>query len=425
MSPSLLTLRIERLVEGGQGMGRADDGRVCFAWNTLPGELVRVRVTKSKKTHVEGVAEEVLEASPHRVVPQEAVWLSTSPWQHMDFAVEGRAKAELAKETFRRVGGFEAPLGEEAVSDGVAFGYRNKMEWSFAFGADGNLSLAVVERGGRDRLPVPGSALAQEVLNTVSLAYVKWANEKRLPLRSLKSLIVRTSTSGKALTGLFIKDRLSLVSPTVPDVVGASVFYSTHKSPASVVTDVLDEQGSERLETTIGGRTFVHGLFSFLQVNIPLYERALAAMKVWNKPELPLVDLYSGIGSIGLSIAPQGQSLTLVEIDAQAAACAQKNAERLHPGARVVCAPSEAALQEIVAQAVVIVDPPRAGLHPHVLKRLLTERPARILYLACDAATQARDLAALREAYTISHMELFNFFPRTPHVECLAVLDRS
>lgn len=418
-----MIVRIERLVEGGQGMGRADDGRVCFAWNTLPGELVRVRVTKNKKTHIEGIAEEIVEPSPHRIAPQERVWLSTSPWQHMNFAVEGKYKAELATETFRRVGGFEVELGEEAVTDGVAFGYRNKMEWSFAFGEDENLSLAVIERAGRDRLPVEQSLLAQDALNRVSARYVTWANEKQIPLRSLKSLIVRTSTKGEALVGLFIKDRLSLVSPKVEGVVGASIFYSTHKSPASVVTDVLDEQGSEYMETVIGGRTFSHGLFSFLQVNIPLYERALAAMKVWNDTSLPLVDMYSGIGSIGLSLASQRQALTLVEIDEQAAACARMNAARLHPDARVVCAPSEAALAEIVHDAVVVVDPPRVGLHPNVLKRLLEVRPRRIIYLACDVATQARDLAALREVYAIKHMELFNFFPRTPHVECLVVLE--
>ena len=134
-----------------------------------------------------------------------------------------------------------------------------------------------------------------------------------------------------------------------------------------------------------------------------------------------VVDFYSGVGSIGFTIG--GDDLTLVELNPAAVAEMRRNREALGKKATVVEASAETSLDYITADAIIIVDPPRAGLHDDVTARLLEVRPPRIIYLSCNPVTQARDVSRLLGAYRISAHRGYNFFPRTPHIEHLVVLD--
>ena len=138
----------------------------------------------------------------------------------------------------------------------------------------------------------------------------------------------------------------------------------------------------------------------------------------------PALDLYAGVGTIGLTIG--GSNVTLVEINADAVREMQRNiAELDRTDARAVLAPSEQALDYITGKEIVIVDPPRAGLHPDVIAILLQKLPLRILYLSCNPVTQARDVALLQQSYQITWHRGYNFFPRTPHIEHLIILDKK
>ncbi|HSW92663.1 MAG TPA: RsmD family RNA methyltransferase, partial [Patescibacteria group bacterium] len=136
----------------------------------------------------------------------------------------------------------------------------------------------------------------------------------------------------------------------------------------------------------------------------------------------PTIDLYSGVGSIGLTIGSDNP--TLIEINEHAVREMRENIKRLGKTAKAVLAPSEQALEHITGSEVVIVDPPRAGLHADVIARLLETKPERIIYLSCNPVTQARDVAMLAEGYGVRSHRGYNFFPRTPHIEHLVVLDR-
>ena len=141
------------------------------------------------------------------------------------------------------------------------------------------------------------------------------------------------------------------------------------------------------------------------------------------KTSTNVIDLYSGVGTIGLTIG--GDSVTLVESNEHAVREMQQNIEKLgRTGAKAVLAPSEKALEYITTDSIVIVDPPRAGLHEDVITRLLETTPPRIIYLSCSPVTQARDVARLAEKYGIRHHMGYNFFPRTPHIEHLIILER-
>lgn len=139
-------------------------------------------------------------------------------------------------------------------------------------------------------------------------------------------------------------------------------------------------------------------------------------------PTQKVIDLYSGVGTIGLTIG--GPNCTLVEIDEHAVREMKRNITDLRSSAHAVLAPSEKALDYITSDSLVIVDPPRAGLHADVIARLLETRPERIIYLSCNPVTQARDVSMLAEIYGIRAHQGYNFFPRTPHIEHLVILDK-
>jgi 23S rRNA (uracil1939-C5)-methyltransferase len=146
-------------------------------------------------------------------------------------------------------------------------------------------------------------------------------------------------------------------------------------------------------------------------------------MKKWVIDNKPVVDLYSGVGTIGMTIG--GENVTLVEINEYAVKEMKRNIKALdrEKAIKAILAPSEKALEYIKSDSTIIVDPPRAGLHEDVINKLLETKPARIIYLSCNPVTQARDTARLADAYGIRYHRGYNFFPRTPHIENLIVLD--
>jgi len=207
---------------------------------------------------------------------------------------------------------------------------------------------------------------------------------------------------------------------------GREVIYSDPRSPASRITERLARFDNTTLTDTILGVPFRYACEGFFQVNLPVYEQALRDMRQWVPlaTDQPILDFYAGVGTIGLTIA--SGNVTLVEINEHAVTEMQRNiAELGRADARAILAPSEQALDHITGREIVIVDPPRAGLHPNVIATLLQQLPPRILYLSCNPVTQARDVALLQQHYRIVHHRGYNFFPRTPHSEHLVVLDKK
>lgn len=422
-----MIITISKLVSGGQGLGRDSDGRAVFVWNALPGETVDVRIIKKKKEYLEGVAENILVPSPDRIEPKDTHFLSTAPWDMMTIERETREKKLAALETYGRIG--ELILSESniaLVSGDTAYGYRNKMEFSFAE-QDGALSLAFFARGGKTHIPAVGSSLCDPEINRIAADILRWMNAQHIPIRSAKTMIVRTNGNGACIAGVFLKDRLSFSNypPLQNGLIGFQLFYSTHKSPASVPTDLLYAAGESSLTADMLGTTLRFGLFSFFQINIPVFALALKDIAAFLDPKEPITDLYSGVGAISLPLAQNRSETVLVEIGEEAVRYANENILLNHiQNATAMCMPAEKITECIVPNRAVIVDPPRAGLHQKVTNRLLAARPPKIIYLSCDIATQARDIRMLGDVYRPTFVRLYNFFPRTPHVEGLVVLER-
>lgn len=416
---------LDKIVGGGQSLGTHPDGRKLFVWGGLPGETVSVQITKKRSKLAEGRVVEVTTPSSDRVEPKDpGSYLSTSPWQIMRPEAETHYKAALIEEAFE-LHDIVLPNAIEVKTDGIRYGYRNKVEFSFYWDTEHDrLELAFFVRGGRGKVSVDGTSLAREEINVLARNIRDVLRAKPVEARNLKTLMIRCDQNGKCTWQLYIKDRIEdLISSDEADglpAIGGEVIYSDPKSPASRITERLQSYGQTRLQDDILGTAFSYATEGFFQVNIPMYETALGDMKQWlTKPKT--VDMYSGVGTIGLTIG--GDTTTLVELDESAAREMRRNIELLGSNAQAVHAASETALEYVTSEADVILDPPRAGLHADVIHRLLDVRPQRIVYLSCNPVTQARDVALLSEVYGIRHHMGYNFFPATPHIEHLVVLD--
>ena len=495
-------VKFDRFVPGGQVIGVLEDGRKVFAWGALPGETARVEIYRLKKSYAEAVAMEILAPSPERVEPRDDCYLSTSPWQILDFAAENRAKAELVREAFEQekislnhvipvsrspelVSGAaeesskkchsefisESSLSlseekqeklkilkqvqddknnssrgfqndKEILTDGRYYFYRNKMEYALWWDNQVNrIDLAFHKRGSHQKIPIARSSIERPEILAEAQKVVAELNSRGEAARRYQSLLVRCNQTGEVSSALFENGQSRpRMKPLTDQILGHQYSYSPN---------------------------------GFFQINLPVYEMALQEIAANLGDSQKVVDLYAGVGTIGLSVA-RDRELTLVESDASAfrelvenvSTCAAKAAPSVTTEARkkgsspvttgrtpfcasrgnvdtfsvdytqAVHTKSEEALEFITGDATVILDPPRAGLDAKVIARILETRPPRVIYLSCNPATQARDVARLTAGhsersegstpkYRIVYQQAFNFFPRTPHIENLIILEST
>ena len=423
-------IKLDKLVHGGQCLGQTPEGKLVFVWNGLPGEVVDAVTIKKKSKYSEAIVTKVHKPNPNRIAPQEPdSYISTSPWQIMTFNAENTAKQTILSEAFEREGikkvtwkPFTADLSQEG------FYYRNKQEFGF-WGDEKGIYTAHFVRGSHSKQIVDSSALANEKINALIPDFIKSINEfakKQADFTAgdLKTATFRCSANGEVVMALFIKKKYEFSTFEVPTgLKGFVVYFSNPKSPASVATKKLYTSGDITLTDTVGGKNITYDVLSFFQVNLPVFEIALKKIKAVVKahqkqlPKSKIIDMYSGVGTIGMSVGAD----VLVESDSSNIAMAKDNVEGTDT--EVAHATSEYAIEHIVSNSVVIVDPPRAGLHASVIDRILEVKPSKVIYLSCNPSTQARDIRYLSELYSIKFAQGYNFFPRTPHIESLIVLE--
>lgn len=382
---------VSKLIPGGYGLGTHPDGRKIFFWNALPGEVITdFNITKQKTHFYEAIATQHENLSPHRVLPRDPCYLSTSPWQIMDYNYELNTKQELVVEIFREHHiDISTP---EIFTDGNQYYYRNKMEYALYWHKENaNISLAFHARGSHRKLPITQSSLERPELFNRAQAIIDDLNYRHEEARKYQSLLLRCNQAGQVSGGLYENHH---PHPTFP---------------------LLTDQ--------ILGKNYSYSPNGFFQINLPVYELALREIKKHIVTE-QVLDLYAGVGTIGLSVAAD-HNLTLVEVDQSAAKELENNCRSSKGNIRAVRARSEDVLSFITPGQTIILDPPRAGCARELINHLLSIRPAKIIYLSCNPATQARDISLLLPAYHIDIVQTFNFFPRTPHIENLVILSRK
>lgn len=415
---------IEKLVFGGQGLAHVD-GRTVFLWNALPGEEVEFEITKKRRGIIEGVATRIIVPSPDRIMPHEDHFLSCSPWQILNQKKENYWKLEITKEIYKKI----APKDildklQIEVDESAQYGYRNKIEFSFDQQEE-LASLAFFERSTKRHIKIKECLLANAEINKTAQEILAWINKEKIPARKIKSLILRSNTANEVIAALFIKEPLTFENylSLENNFKGFEIYYSDPQSPAAVPTMLLYSLGQNYLEENILGLKFKYGIFSFFQVNGPLFSRALTDISNFVDRGDQLVDFYSGVGAIGLSLASKCQHILIVDSSNNSVEYAKENIVlNKILNAETVLSPAEKVSNFIEKEKTIIFDPPRAGLHPKIIKKILENKPKTIIYLSCNASTQARDIGQILGPYKMNFMKIYNFFPRTPHIESLVIL---
>jgi 23S rRNA (uracil1939-C5)-methyltransferase len=469
-----LVLTVDDLAFGGEGVGRVD-GYVIFVPGGVPGDRVRVRLEQARARYGRGVIESVEHASPHRTDPPCPYFgrCGGCRLQHVAYPGQIAFKAKQVADVLQRLGdltGFEL---RPIIAAPDIFGYRNKMEFTVARAARRHLSPSEPESrslapggGGiglkepvivglheADRydsvLDVERCLLQSEAMNALLDEGRRFFVEQGLSAYDqdsgeglLRFLMLREGRrAGEAMANVVtaapaVSELAPLAARLRARVPGtSSVVMNVNPKKASVAVGVEEHllAGRDHIREKIGGLTFQISANSFFQTNTAQAERLFGL--VLDATELggseTVIDLYSGTGAISLLLARQcrwvyGVELAQAAVDdaaVNAAANAITNCTFLAGEVRFVL-PS--LIAKGVSAEVVVADPPRAGFHPKALQALIRLGPARIVYVSCNPATLARDLADLvNGGYRLRWVQPIDMFPHTPHIEAVARLDRG
>jgi 23S rRNA (uracil1939-C5)-methyltransferase len=424
-----MRIRIDKIVYPGRRLGLAD-GKVIFTDRGLPGETVEVEVTKDKKSYAEARTLGIIEPSAARVEPRCAHYLACSAYQDMDYGLELEVKkgqvAEIMTRELRRP--FERIDITPSPED---WGYRNRIRLRVLWEA--NRARFVYHEPGEqasfvsvDRchlVPARVNDLLARVLAIIDGG----------PFASVEGIEIRTSRSkGESLAVC------DLSSGTEAAALGAALkAIKKEHALAGAVASVFDGKrrrderlfGRDFLEEAVHGLTFHIGARSFFQTNVGILERVFDDIAAAAAPQAgeTVADLYCGLGTFGISLAKRAREVFGVEADPGNLAFLKKNLALNGIGNFAVCeGTTEEWLAEVLERmpGVVILDPPRKGVEPAVVRGLVDEPVALILYLSCNPTTLARDLKGLLAAYELKDLRIYDFFPHTPHIETLAVLER-
>jgi 23S rRNA (uracil1939-C5)-methyltransferase len=437
-----LELRIEALAFGGAGVARLDR-YVVFVQGGIPGDRVRAVVTNSKRAYAEARALEIVEPSPERVAPQSDH--PGAPWQVLPYERQLDIKQDQVEDALRRIGKLDRFTLEPIVPAAHVWRYRNKLEYSFGADAGGRLVCGFHAPGRWDEIvEITDCLLASERANAARERVVTWCRaaglapyDRRTGEGLLRNLVVREGTRTEQLLVRLVTapgeiGREGLAAAAAP---ADGVLWTRQAGVAETTqggeTELL--AGAEWIEEELGGMRFRISSEAFFQTNTEMAERLYGVAVEYARlgGTERIYDLYCGIGTIGLLMAPRAAELWGLELTEGAVADALANA-RLNEveNAHFFAGDVRVALRELRARAgppdVLVLDPPRAGLSQKVVRRVIEASPRRIVYVSCNPTTLAPNTDQLVQAgYAFRRVRPVDMFPHTPHIECVAELVRG
>ncbi|HEU0024716.1 MAG TPA: 23S rRNA (uracil(1939)-C(5))-methyltransferase RlmD [Thermoleophilaceae bacterium] len=435
-----LELRVDTLAYGGAGVARAE-GYVVFVRGGLPGDRVRARVTKSKRSFAEAVSVELLDASPDRVQPSAPH--PGAPWQALSYERQLAEKEAQVREALERIGGFESPPVEPIVAAEQRERYRNKLEYSFGEDDDGRLVLGFHRPGRFDLIDdVTEDVLASERVEAVREAVKAWVREEGLSAWDrrdqtglLRNLVVREGRRTGQLQARLVTSAGDFRARELAAAIPAdSVLWTRAASVAETTRDGKTDalKGGLKLEEELSGLRFGISPDAFFQTNTEMAERlyGTAADLAGLTGRERVLDLFCGIGTIGLVLALDAGEVWGVELVEEAVADAIENARRNGvDNVQFFAGDVRTAMRPLLERSgkpdVVVVDPPRAGLSQKVVRRVLEAGADRVVYVSCNPTTLAPNARQMADAgYELETVRPVDMFPQTPHIECVALLRR-
>ena len=449
----VLTLTIERLSNDGSGVAHSPDGEAVFVPGTAPGDEADVRIVKDCGRYAFGILDSLRTPSPDRIPVDCAVAgpCGGCSLRHLDYAAELRAKQESVTDAFRRIGGLDVPVLDALPSPEVDR-YRNKVQ--FPVGRDKNGAPCIGFYAGRTHriVPCPDCKLQPGVLNDIGNALCAFFASNHIQpydeatgkglvrhiflrrgAHSGQIMVCIVCTRPKLPHSAELAAQLQAQFPTI-----ATILVNVNAKNTNVIlgAETHTLSGPGFIEDTLCGVPVRLGPLSFYQVNTLAAERlyGIAADYAQLQPEDLLLDLYCGMGTIGLSMANRCRELIGVEIVPEAIESAKANAARMGSAvaakSRFFCADAGKAASQLAAEGlhpdVIVLDPPRKGCDEATLSAVVQMSPRRVVYVSCNPSTAARDAKWLEEkGYHAEKVQPVDLFPRTKHCETVVLLSKG
>ncbi len=447
----------------GKTVAKAPDGRVIFLQNAVPGDVVTVQTTKKRKAYFEGVATHFHRLSKRRTEPacKHFEQCGGCKWQHMDYQSQLYYKQREVENNLKRIGHLEFPEIHPILGSEKQFFYRNKMEFSFSNSRwlypHELESDSLIEDKNALGLHIPGMwdkvldleecHLQADPSDAIRLEIRRFATEKKLPFFNprtqeglLRTLMIRTSSTKELMVLIqFAREErnsmellLDHIAQTFPEITSLLYVINTKKNDTLYDQEIHCYKGRDHIWEAMEDLKFRIDAKSFYQTNSEqayvLYKlvRELAGL---TGKEL-VYDLYTGTGTIAQFIAGKAKKVVGIEIVPEAVTAARINAEinGIH-NTEFVTGDMKKVLDDSIVEKygipdLLITDPPREGMHKQVVDQILKMGPEKIVYVSCNSATQARDLALMDEAYEICTVQPVDMFPQTHHVENVVLLKK-
>lgn len=459
-----IELVIEKFADRGKSLARVD-GVVLFVPGVVPGDRIRALVIRKKRKHAEGVMLELLEPSPLRTTPRCSYFgvCGGCKWQHVDYTAQLEAKQQSVADSLAHLGGFRDVHVNPTIGADPIYYYRNKMEFSFSAARwltadeiasgeeyDTRFALGLHAPGNFSKvidlttchLQSEESVALVNLIREVALAngWEPWDIRKQHGY--LRHLVIRNGQrTGDLMVNLYTKgyeaERMEYLAAELKTRVPAvttfvnSIHTGLAQAALSEATHVLFGPGV--IHDVIGDYRFEIAPNAFFQTNTRQAERLyeVARQSAALRPDDLVYDLFCGAGTISIFVARDAREVVGIEVVPESIANARANAAAndVRNCSFVLANLGKLRLEHVVEKHgtpdVVILDPPRAGLHPDLVPQLAALSARRIVYVSCNPQTQARDLAMLGNTYRITDVQPVDLFPHTHHIENVIGLERN
>ncbi len=447
----------------GKTIAKAPDGKVIFLSNAVPGDIVTVQTFKKRKAYYEGKATHFIKLSEKRTEPvcEHFEHCGGCKWQHMKYEDQLFYKEKEVVNNLKRIGHLELPEITPILGSTKHYFYRNKMEFSFSSNRwltyeeinseeqiDNKNALGFHIAGMWDKiLDVEKCHLQEDPSNTIRNSIKAFAIENELSFFNpraqegmLRTMMLRISSTGEIMLVIqFYEDHptkrellLDFIAKRFPEITSLQYIINQKANDTIYDQDVILYKGRDYILEEMEGLQFKINAKSFYQTNSDqAYELYTIARNFANLSGTETVyDLYTGTGTIAQFIAKKAAKVIGIESVPEAIADAKENAKlnqisntEFYVGdmAKIFTADF---IKTHGKPDIIITDPPRDGMHKNVIQQLLNIAAPRIVYISCNSATQARDLALLNEKYTIIQSQAVDMFPQTHHVENVVLLEK-
>ncbi len=424
-----MQIYIEKIIYPGRSFSR-DNGKVILTDGGLPGELVTIKPVKEKKNYLEAEILNILEPSKHRAKPRCPHYKICSPYQCMDYPLQLAIKQGQITEIFSHHLNINLPSLKIKPSP-LIWGYRNKIHLHILWENNAPYPAYHTPKSFNRYTRITPCHLLPPEVNILLQSFLDTSAEHNL--ESVKEVVIRKSIAENNLLLILL-----INSPTSSKISQALLPLADNSPLAGCICISRKEKkvkdttlmGVNYLKEKIEDITFEIGPRCFFQINVPMAKQITEDLKQSLKLSgaETIADLYSGIGTFGLTLAKQVRHVFTVEKERENLFFLRRNIENNRIGNITVCpGASEKWISRILKKKIdiLLVDPPRRGIGDFICGQITKNPPEKLVYISCNPATLIRDMKLLLESYTLSDITAYDFFPHTPHIETCSILTRK